>query len=221
MCKSFLSIVLLMAATAGFALSQVPDANQSGAEFDIYNFEKIFAVPDGSGETLSEAGKQIDVWLRDQNGNPISGFPSAQIELRFEWCMNYIHFGTCPLPGDPIDGHAGSGIYATCATDENGHTVVDGAFHAGGGSPQCMFWIVVIKGSQGEVLFYLPLYDYLIDFVSPDLNWDYTVDLADTPLFSQYFQQGSLAVDFNRDGFVNLQDVVLYSSAFGAECPGW
>lgn len=60
-----------------------------------------------------------------------------------------------------------------------------------------------------------------LKFNSPDINGDGFVNLQDLPIFSVDFFSTSyfFRSDFNGDGFLNLQDISIFAQHYGAQCP--
>lgn len=158
---------------------------------------ELLVTPAGTGPTLAEIGAMVTVTLLDPTGAPIVGFPAQDVWL----------------------DDAGSGEIAICglgstadhASLANGELTLSRALAAGGSTLDGMR--VYVSGLAIETT--LP-----IVVVSPDLDANLTVDLADLGLFAAEFAVGSgPRADFDFDGVVGLADLGIFALHFGATCP--
>jgi hypothetical protein len=165
----------------------------------------ILVLPDGSGPPLVEGridggeihSAVITLWVIDGNGEPIEHYPAADVWLvtscdEASFC-SYTH----------PDG----------STDENGMTTFSGPFNAGGHMPPGCVIQVVIAGIE------LPEPGLELRMLGPDITGDLVVNLPDIVLFTQAISTYDWSSDFNRDGTVDLTDIVVMAQALGAECP--
>ena len=158
---------------------------------------QILIVPDGSGPSLESQGATIHVLINECPGVPSEGIPAADIWLE-------------PAGIGATAFCEGSGI-ADGPTDVNGTTTFTGALAGGGWSTEG------IQVYVGENAFWVPL---PISVVSPDINGDLSVDLADIGDFAEDFVSGYAArSDFNFDGRLDLNDIGTMAIHVGASCP--
>jgi len=159
----------------------------------------ILVVPDGTGESLAEVGSTITVSLIDCGNVPIPNFPWQDI-----WVDDYSGSDLALCQG---------GSYADHNTDSQGMTTISGRIAGGGFSEGPLG--VYVAGS----LIYTSQLD--IRVVSPDINGDLQVNLADVSDFAVDFASpaGAPRSDMNHDGAVNLADVGVFAAHLGASCP--
>ncbi len=183
----------------------------------------IYARLDGAGDPLTAAqlwsgilgdptinvDATIGVRLVDGAGNPVVGFPAANITVAAQgggWTQ-------CPS----------SILTADAPTDINGLTTISGSLFAGGHSATGELMVVVVNspllagttypgGSAGL--------QYSVN--SADEDNDLDVDLSDVVLFTADLSSAvsDYASDFRWDGAINLSDVTLMASGLTASCPG-
>jgi len=180
----------------------------------------ILVYPDGSGPPLSEArsaGHTVDATIRaqlvDLYGYPIFLFPREDIWLQFDvtegtatGCFNNSYY-----PG---------GIFMA-----DDHSDADGWIHftqplRGGGWSEVSVTLY-LNGSPamdpGQIV-YPPL---SLGMVSPDINGDLSVNLADIALFVQDLHDPDSVhprSDFNNDGSIDLSDIVTMTEGVGTVC---
>ena len=59
-----------------------------------------------------------------------------------------------------------------------------------------------------------------LKFNSPDINGDGFVNLQDLAIFSvDFYSSYIFRSDLNGDGFLNLQDIAIFAQRYGAHCP--
>jgi hypothetical protein len=138
----------------------------------------------------------ITLTLLDTAGNPIEGYPAAEI-----W-LDSTHGNLTPC-GETL-------VHPDGPTDANGVTTFSGALHAGYHSDTDERLRVVV---DGEVLTSTNMH---VRFNSPDVSGDCVVNLSDIGLFSQvFFNEYDYSCDFNWDNAVNLSDVSLLAGGYG------
>lgn len=165
----------------------------------------LLVVPDGSGASFTQAHRldgtpvdaTIELTLATPCG-PVSNFPRSDIWLE-------------PADGNFVSCQGGAIVDAD--TDASGLTRWTLPLHAGGHGPgPC---VIIISGAP---VYNMPMLD--LRFISPDLNGDGGVSLADLPLFSAAFHGGyALAADLHADGVVDLADIPVLARSMGRRCP--
>lgn len=165
----------------------------------------ITVVPDGSGPPLAEgrvdggeiSSAVITLWVVSDSGVPIENYPASDI-----WLVT-----SC-------DQASFCGFtYPDASTDENGMTTFSGPFAAGGHMPPGCVIQVVIAGME------LPEPGLELRMLGPDITGDLMVSLPDIVLFTQAISTYDWTADFNRDGVVDLSDIVVMAQGIGAMCP--
>ncbi len=179
----------------------------------------IFALPDGSGTPLTAVRQwsgtigdpavfvdgSIKVSLTDAFGDPVVGFPAADITIAAQaggWSL-------C------------SALTADAATDINGEAVISGALAGGGYSSTGELMVVDINTPMLASTSYpggLAGLEYFVN--SGDINGDYMSNLIDIPLFAIVYYSGSYdyKTDFAWNGVVNLSDITTLAIGLGTEC---
>lgn len=158
---------------------------------------ELLVAPAGNGPTLAEIGATVTVTLLDPTGAPIVGFPAQDV-----W-LDDTGSGEIAL--------CGLGSTADQASLTNGELTISRALAAGGATQTGMR--VYVSGLVIETT--LPIL-----VVSPDLDANLTVDLADLGLFGAHFTAGSGApADFDFDGAVGLADLGIFALHYGKTCP--
>ncbi len=187
------TVVALLLTGSEFALADTPDPSN----FLVSSAGgELLVTPAGNGPTLAEIGATVTVTLIDPTGAPMVGFPAQDV-----W----------------LDG-AGSGEIALCgfgstadqASLPNGELTISRALAAGGSTQTGMR--VYVSGVVLETT--LPIF-----VVSPDLDANLTVDLADLGLFAAEYSGSGPRADFDFDGTVGLADLGLFALGFGETCP--
>lgn len=178
------------------------DATMPGAEgIDVV----LFVLPDATGSTFSRAqirddgtfiDAHIELIVRDGNNDPIPNMPAEDIWLEsFDFGMVSCLNGTCP----------------DADTDQGGFTFWEKPLNAGGGSEANL--AIMILGNA--ILSFFPM-----AIVSPDMNGDGVVNLADVGIFSSAFHnEYAFEADFFSDGVLNLADVGRLAAGVGGSCP--
>ena len=163
---------------------------------------QVLLLPDGTGPTLEECGATITVQLWRCPGEPwaLVGLPAQDVWLEPPETGN---LAFC-APGAIADG----------PTDEQGITTISRALAGGGAASGQM--LVYGGGSLFRV--------EGLQFVSPDLDGDLDVDLADVALFATDFRSGDptgvgARSDFDFDGRLDLRDFAILAMALGTGCP--
>ncbi len=199
-------IATLGVASMGYA--GIPDLSLSTAATAAGVQVSLFNLPDGSGKTLDAAKAQADpvsvdatvtLTLLDGNSDPISAYPSEDIEM----ASTLGGFVACA-----------GGAAADLSTDALGQTTFSGSFNAGGFSATGEMAVVLIDG--------LPLVGSNLNilFNSADLDASGLVDLSDAVTFSTAYQGAyDYKVDFFFDGALTLSDIVLFAGGYAATCP--
>jgi hypothetical protein len=174
----------------------------------------VYTLPDGSGDSLSNA------WHWDG----VPGHPPVRIDAT----ITYTLFAY----GDPVFGYpredmwlvtslgglvlCPAGSIADANTNQMGQTTFSQAVRGGGatdpnGGEVCL---VMVSGMV------CPLEGLDIQFNSPDINGDLTVNLTDVVLFAgDYGGAYDYAADFYWDGVVNLSDAVYLAWGLQVSCP--
>ncbi len=196
-------------------------AGVAGADIDLVEVEleadqvpiTLLVVPDGSGPGFAGARRDDGtfwgrsfrlrpwflVWGGPEDPQTIPGYPAEDVWLATpEWGQ------ACVGSGHP-DGPADADGWFTWAPP----------MAAGGDLASGSATLLTIAGAMFQE-FPLP-----VSFVSPDLNGDNEVLLQDIVFFTTYLggAPGWEAADFNRDGVVDLTDIVAFVPAIGAICP--
>jgi hypothetical protein len=186
---------LLSAPAAEAGIPCVPDDFSSASAAG----GTLLVVPNGGGETLAEIGSVVTVLVRDCVGNPVNGYPWQDIWL---YDMGAGDISIC------LDGSA-----ADQNTDANGETTISSAI-AGGGYTEATLLVYL----AGLAMYLSPLG---IQVVSPDINGDLLVNMADLGAFAVDFGSGAYQFrsDLNHDGQINLADVGTFAQSLGASCP--
>jgi hypothetical protein len=168
----------------------------------------VFTVPDGSGQPLSSArllgGTVVDATIRlrleTEEGEPIVGFPAEEIWLETTegGLVTCLH-----------------GAIADAPTDDDGWTSFSHAVFGGGASDPALGEVTAVAVN---CVHYHP--GRTILFNSPDLSGDLVVNLADAVLFAgALYGEYRYAADLYWDGQIDLVDLTLMSSGYGARCP--
>lgn len=167
----------------------------------------LMVRPDGNGPTFAEsrtpwgdiADATVTLILRDNNYDPIAGYPAEDLWL------------------ESLDNgltHCSGGTIADADTDGQGTTRWSAPLRAGGFSTTES--VVMANGAP----VWAPDPRVPLMFNSPDINGDLRVDLTDLQQFAvEYFQTQGFRADLQRDGQVNLSDLALFAYAFGTGCP--
>ncbi len=183
-----LSIVIIAVLGAAAAVAQ-PDLSQSTATSQT---QCIFICPEGDGQGLAT----ILVTLHDSIGNPVVGYPAAQI------------WADAAVPGDLT--YCETPFLADGPTDNLGQTTISGTV-AGSGYTNQMF---VYVGNSPLVTSPLD-----ITVTSPDINGDKVIDLCDGNLLGIDFLGGyNYRSDFACDGVLNLSDILVFTNHFCHAC---
>ena len=159
----------------------------------------VLASPAGSAPTVAEQGLVIHVEVLDCTLTPIANFPFQNIWLG--------DTGTGELAYCP------DGTIADANTDSEGRTTITGPLSAGGHTETgtCVWVAGILALDQGPLA---------LNVVSPDLDGDLDVDIADFSRFGLDFGSGSAPrSDLVPDGIVNLADFAAFGRHFGESCP--
>jgi hypothetical protein len=148
------------------------------------------------------------VQIVDELGNPVVGFPAEKITVSSQGG------GWTQCPDSPLT--------ADGPTDATGATTISGALFAGGHSGPGELMQVSVDDPLLNTTSYpggLAGLEYFVN--SADISSDLNVNLNDVSGFSAIFFGGIYddAVDFVRDGVINLKDVVNLGQSIGAQCP--
>jgi len=207
--KSLLIIIaVLIIAQSCFALSGVPDLNQSCAYMTYTgpDIPSLMVVPDGSGPRFTEA--------HDDQGNVVDA--TITLSLRDALAIFIVNFPQEDMWLESADGGLVFCIYGAIAdhnTDATGKTKWTNPPLAGGHSQGPV--LVMVNGSHINCPPELPL-----KFNSPDINGDGFVNLQDIAILSGDFYTGyNFRCDLNGDGNLNLQDIPIFAQHYGAQCP--
>lgn len=153
-------------------------------------------IPDGSGPSLASLDAVITVLINECPGVPIAGVPASSIWLS----------GTDDAP---LRFCEAAGI-ADGPTDANGATTFSRSLAGGGWS------IGGLQVHVGEAELGAPL---PFRVVSPDINGDLAVDLADLGDFAIDYRAGAaVRSDFDFDDRLGLGDIAVMAIHFGVDC---
>lgn len=197
--KVTMSLAVLV--VASMASAEIPDLDLSEAEVATAG-AVLFVRPDGNGFTFDQAhladGTVVDatitLTLVNYLGDPLPGYPAEDLWLE--------------TSGGSLQFPAG-GTAADAATDASGQTEWFQPLQAGG----CTIGETTIVQVAGQGLAG-PGLD--IAFVSPDINGDLIVNLADLSTFSAgYTGTYDPCADMFYDGSMNLSDLALFSQSYG------
>jgi len=206
----FLLCLLVIPAIHALSYAQTTGVGGPYGEYHVaYQGPEILTllvIPDGSGATLDQAylpwgdteDATITLFLWDEGENPISFFPAEDIWLESEdsgltMCVD--------------------GTIADAFTDTDGRTQWLDPLLAGGHSQALT--VVKVNGSEVEYTTGVNL-----NFNSPDINGDLTVNAPDLQTFVEdYFSGYDFRSDFHRDGVLNGRDLVIMAEAYGMNCP--
>lgn len=190
------ALLLVSLSTISEADIGIPDLSHSYA---TSNAGCIMITPEGTGPTLASRNLTVTVGLRDALDLPIPNYPFQDIWLHNEvadelyMCQN--------------------GSLADANTDANGETTISGAL-AGGGSTQLGMRVYVAGMPIGDG----PL---AIEVVSPDLNADLFVNMADLGTFATLYltPEYDLPADLSCDGLEDLRDIAAFAAHLIDTCP--
>lgn len=156
---------------------------------------------------LCPAGDQpFQVRLRDQFGNPVSGWPKENVWLNFSDCPSI-----CPCP----DEAAWPLVYPEDTSNAGG--IVTFRIGAGGCREHCTITLDIVR-AVGDTC------KLTVNLVrTTDFNCDLTVSFEDVCIMKNCFFQGiclpdPLCFDFNCDGINSLTDLVLLVRHVGHCC---
>lgn len=162
--------------------------------------------PCGDGDRLDQMRNQTGgivsgvIWVEilDDSLNPVVGVPAEDLWLDDNGgSFAFVHPGTC------ADG----------PTDDAGQTTWREPLAAGG---VALSGLIGIAG--GIPLNVAPLQN--VRFVSPDIDGDLRVDLADlVPFASSYMGVYDARADLVHNGQVNIADLVVFATHYGHHCP--
>jgi len=174
---------------------QIPDMVHS--HVDWINLEcaagKVFVCPQGDGTT-------IEISVRDTNNDPIDG---AQVVPFFD--------GTCEgCLCEPISTLTGPGGTVTMT--------LYGGIDASASPDCCVITTTMYIGGQAIPWFATGLPSDTREFISPDLNGDCVVDVADNAIFTLDFGTNACRTDFDCDGFVTAVDFAIFGMHMGHSC---
>lgn len=205
-----LLVCSLVVSLATVAWAGIPDMTLTvAAKANGTVLVSVYTLPNGGGHGLNDCyisgGVKVDatvtLTLNDGNGDPIFNYPFE--DMWMETSPTVPGLVLCP-----------GGSVADLNTDINGQTTFSGAVFGGGASATGDVTIIVVNG---EVVVSGSLN---IQFNSPDINGDLTVNLTDVVLFAGAFYGAySYSADFYFDGTLNLSDIVLLAQGNGTSCP--
>jgi hypothetical protein len=180
----------------------------------------ILISPDGTGPALTAArdvqGHVVDATVQVRlvglySGFPVNGFPPEDIWLQFDisagTTQGCVHASNCP----------GGLFFADGPSNSDGWITFSQPLRGGGHSPGvCWVYLNGYPVYDADLQAFPPL---AMGTVSPDIDGDLTVSLADLSLFSaDYFGAYALRSDLARDGVINLADVSVLAAHYGAAC---
>ena len=195
-CVLFALSVLILC-SSGPALAGIPciiiDVDTAGTP------AVALITPSGTGASLADQGITISVQIMDCALVPVPNYPRQDVWV---WGWNDDQVWMCP-----------GGSVADRDTDADGRTTISGAI-AGGGTTTDGTVIYVSGYPMTSPTTALPL-----DFVSPDLDGDLDVDIADFALFGQDFGSTAMRSDLDPNGVVDIGDFSIFGRHFGTNCP--
>lgn len=166
----------------------------------------LLNCPCGDGSRLdqmrSQTGAVVNgvIWVQliDDFQNPIVGYPAEDMWLEgIGGIFGFVHPGTC------ADG----------PSDAEGLVVWREPLAAGG------YELVGVIAKVGGIPLNLPPLE-TVQFVSPDINGDLRIDLADLVSFSSsYMSVYDCWSDFVHDGRIDLADLTEFTTHYGHHCP--
>ncbi len=167
----------------------------------------LLVCPVGDGPTLSSIGAMVSVTLEDCGGAPVQGIPAQNFWIQGKADPQLLCGGSLSSSAD-------------AATDLSGQTTMSGSIAAGGYLGDGVYAVAegyMIQGTDGLCDNPLPLV-----LVSPDINGDLVVGLADLAIFATAFPSGGGTVDprmdFNGDGKIDAADLSLFAVHFLHRC---
>jgi hypothetical protein len=196
-----LIVTLTVLVAASLATADLPDPDLSTATI-VTSGGVLFVRPDGSGYAFDQAhlgnGTVVDativLYLVNALGGPWPGYPAEDLWLETTGA-GLVH----PAGGTIADG----------PTDAAGQTRWLQPPNAGG----CTVGETVVVLVGGQPLNQAGLG---LAFVSPDINGDLVVNLADLSLFAAgYTGTHDPCADLFYDGLINLSDLSLFSQSYG------
>ncbi len=199
-------LLIISLPSVAFACMDIMQFTYAEIAYSGSGMAAVMVVPDGSGDPLTAAstpsGQTVDasitLFLRDCFDVPIASMPQEDM-----WLESVDH-GLLACPG---------GTVADANTDANGIATWTAPLTAGGYSQTgCR---VVISGSALYTPSELPL-----QFNSPDLNGDGSVNLSDVSVLAGDYLSGyyHFRSDFMRDGILNLSDIAKFAPTLGSSC---
>jgi hypothetical protein len=180
---------------AGLASAGVPDAGLSSSS--AAGTGTLLITPDGTGDTLASIGAVVTVTVVDGTGTPIAGYPFQDMYLD--------DAGTAEISlcqgGSTADGN----------TNAAGVATISGGI-SGGGFTQVGLQVYLAGVAIGTALG--------INAVSPDINADLQVNLADFGDFGIDFK-GAYAFrsDLDANGSIDLGDFGIFGGNYNTSCP--
>jgi hypothetical protein len=195
------TLILAVLVVASLASAEIPDLDLSTAVV-ANGGGVLFSRPDGNGYTFDQAhlgnGTVIDatitLTLVNYLGNPLPGYAAEDLWLETSG-------GSLAFPA--------GGTIADAATNASGQTQWFNPLSAGG----CTIGETVVVLVAGQPLNQAGM---ALEFVSPDINGDLTVNLADLSTFASGYTSAYIAcADIFYDGVINLSDLSLFSQAYG------
>ncbi len=192
-------LIVVVTIWCGITLGSQASSTDCGCLVSLPPGDHVVVIcPEGDGPTLAEAGAIITLTYTDlPGGQPLSGIGPA-------WSPGGCNGGIVWCGADPTsDG----------LTDANGQTTVSGSL-AGGGYDTEVYW----RMGGIPLPFCSEQYVPLV-LVSPDINADLVVALADLALFAVGYNSPPKPydprLDFNGDGAVYLADLAIFAVHFG------
>jgi hypothetical protein len=219
MCKPVIGLVAALLVTAtGTASADLVCADSSYSTVTFtrtyqgnYNrgqpYDYVTVVPDGSGETFTQFGITIHVFLRNCQGQPIVGMTAQQITL--------FNPSLCICPG---------GAISDAGTDANGMATFSGTLRAGG----CVqsldvyadgVFIGTLRGPSPE---FVTVKLNSMDAAQQGTSPCYT-DSSDLAAFAQRLGRValySICFDYNENGppTIDASDLSFFAAYIQANC---
>lgn len=198
--KRLLGPLILMLCTLGASTlhaQAIPDPCQSEVQALCNNI--IFIPPSGYGDPLGDLG--LLVTLRDDAGLPMPGIPPSAFAIRTaDGAATFQLTGQTNLGTEP--------------TDEEGRIVLTRSLQGFGNAIDTPLIVSVTLNSTTYDLDCTPT--PTVNFVSPDMNGDATVNITDVGAFATCYLGGyCVEADFNGNGEMDFGDVVIFQRYMG------
>jgi len=214
----FASLLTFLVSGVGFAQGGRPVDIENQGSWETDDVIVMVNTPMGHGTTFDYCYLEtshdlvtdnitVEMTFADEWPGPVHAIQNYAWYLEFSGASNiYSCYG---WEDDTIR------IYSPFAntTSNDGIYIIDRSLVLGGNG--YMSGKLVYSNGLGEYTF------GSIYFLSPDINGDGTVSLADNTLFTQLYNSGSYhkQIDFAYDGVIGLGDLTVFATAYGESCP--